>query len=94
MRQILWERGLYKDGMNAARCQEVLAECEDFRTEMTKLEKMVADGYATIERTLEVPADCAPPLPPGRSLPADPAPFNHPTKIAMVRLRRKDGKSA
>lgn len=26
MRQILWERGgLYKDGMNAARCQEVLA---------------------------------------------------------------------
>jgi 23S rRNA (cytosine1962-C5)-methyltransferase len=59
---------------------------------MAELEKMVADGYATIERTIEVPADCAPPLGEGRELPADTAPFNHPTKIAMVRLRRKDGR--
>ena len=61
---------------------------------MSELEKMVADGYATIERTIEVPADCAPVLAAGRTLPADPAPFNHPTKIAMVRLRRTDGKRA
>jgi 23S rRNA (cytosine1962-C5)-methyltransferase len=61
---------------------------------IAELEKMVTDGYGTIERTVEVPPDCAPPLSPGRALPADPAPFNHPTKIAMVRLRRKDGRRA
>ena len=61
---------------------------------MAELEKMVTAGYATIERTIAVAADCAPAFADGRSLPADPAPFNHPTEIAMVRLRRKDGKSA
>ena len=61
---------------------------------MAELEKMVADGYASVERTIDVPSDCAPPLATGRTLPADPAPFNHPTKVAVVRLRRKDGKSA
>jgi 23S rRNA (cytosine1962-C5)-methyltransferase len=54
------------------------------------LEALAQDGYLEIETTLPVPPDaagypettCAPP-------PADPAPFNHPTKIAILRIRRK-----
>lgn len=61
---------------------------------MKELETMVSDGYAVIEKTIEVPQDCAQPLAAGLTLPADPAPFNHPTKIALIRLRRKDGKPA
>ncbi len=59
------------------------------------LERMTADGYATIEELIDVPEDAggyestkvsAPPV--------DPAPWKHPTKIAVVRIRRKDGRAA
>ena len=58
---------------------------------MGMLEGLCADGYLSIEALLPVPqdfigyagADSA-------ALPADPAPFNHPTKIAVLRVRRKD----
>jgi len=54
------------------------------------LEELCADGYMTIEELIPVPADftgyaqtrVAPPI-------VDPAPFNHATKIAVLRIRRK-----
>jgi 23S rRNA (cytosine1962-C5)-methyltransferase len=54
------------------------------------LESLCADGYLTIEELIPVPMDFT-----GSSQtlvnlpPADPAPFNHPTKIVILRVRRK-----
>ena len=59
---------------------------------LAMLETLCADGYLSLEALIPVPqdflgyasADAA------AALPADPAPFNHPTKIAVLRVRRKD----
>ena len=57
---------------------------------LNSLEALCADGYLSIERLIPVPPDCT-----GtsktrqRSLPADPVPFNHATKIAVLRVKRK-----
>lgn len=54
------------------------------------LESLCADGYLDIERLIPVPEDLT-----GYAQtrvedpPVDPAPFNHPTKIAILRVRRK-----
>jgi 23S rRNA (cytosine1962-C5)-methyltransferase len=54
------------------------------------LEGLCTDGYLTIEELIPIPPDCAGyPHTCLRSLPADPAPFNHATKIAVLRVRRK-----
>jgi len=54
------------------------------------LDGLCADGYLTIEEMIPIPPDCAGyPHTRIRSLPADPAPFNHATKIAVLRVRRK-----
>jgi len=58
---------------------------------MQSLESIVGEGYAEIEATIEVPEDCAPPLQAGATPPpSDPSPFNHPTKIAVLKMRRRD----
>jgi 23S rRNA (cytosine1962-C5)-methyltransferase len=57
---------------------------------MRSLDGLCADGYLSVESLIPVPPDIvghphtivAPP-------PHDPAPFNHPTKIAVLRVRRK-----
>jgi 23S rRNA (cytosine1962-C5)-methyltransferase len=60
---------------------------------MGMLEDLCGDGYMKIERTIDVPQDCV-----GYAAehaakwPTDPAPFNHPTKIAVLRITRKDAK--
>ncbi|MBI1760341.1 MAG: class I SAM-dependent methyltransferase [Acidobacteria bacterium] len=54
------------------------------------LQALCADGYLAVEELLTVPLDCA-----GyetartASTVTDPAPFNHATKIAVLRVRRK-----
>lgn len=55
------------------------------------LTEVCRDGYATVEERLDAPKDfighlegVAP------ALPADPAPYRHSTKMAVLRLRRKD----
>jgi 23S rRNA (cytosine1962-C5)-methyltransferase len=54
------------------------------------LEEIAADGYVEIEETVPVPEDCCGfPETRLRSLPVDPAPFNHATKIAVLRIRRR-----
>lgn len=53
----------------------------------------VGDGYLSLETTVEVPGDCVGLAPYGTSVyPSDPRPFGHPTKIAVLRVRRKDGR--
>lgn len=58
------------------------AEC------MRTIEELCADGYLSVEELIPVPQDCV-----GynvvRSLPVDPAPFNHSTKIVVLRVKRK-----
>lgn len=53
------------------------------------LESLCADGYLAIEALLPVPPDSTGyPETRVRPPPVDPAPFNHPTKIAVLRVRR------
>lgn len=59
------------------------------------LQGLCADGYLTIEERIPVPPDFtgfAASL--AGSLPVDPAPFNHSTKIAVLRVARKDQRTA
>jgi 23S rRNA (cytosine1962-C5)-methyltransferase len=52
---------------------------------------LCADGYLRIERLVDVAPDCAGyPHTIVGTPPVDPAPFNHSTKIAVLRVRRKD----
>jgi 23S rRNA (cytosine1962-C5)-methyltransferase len=54
------------------------------------LETLCADGYLTIEEFIPVPPDCTGyPETRVRAARMDPAPFNHSTKIAVLRVRRK-----
>ena len=61
------------------------------RAFMDELEALCASGYLSIEETIPVPPDITgfmPSLP--ADLPADPAPFNHSTKIAVLKVKRKN----
>ena len=54
------------------------------------LQELCADGYLSIETLIPIPQDFLGGLtPPASALPADPTPFNHSTKIAVLRVRRK-----
>ncbi len=64
---------------------------------LASLESLCADGYMSLETLILVPEDCTGYKEDfgsfsGRPYPTDPAPFNHPTKIAILHVRRKDGK--
>ena len=54
------------------------------------LETLCADGYLSIEELIPVPQDFLGDAGNAPALPTDPAPFNHPTKIAVLRVRRKE----
>jgi 23S rRNA (cytosine1962-C5)-methyltransferase len=57
---------------------------------MNSLKELEQSGFVTVEETIPIPADIT-----GYSEtivgqpPADPSPFNHPTKIAVLRVKRK-----
>jgi 23S rRNA (cytosine1962-C5)-methyltransferase len=57
---------------------------------LASLETLCADGYLSLEELIPIAADCTG-FPQTRvgSPPVDPAPFNHSTKIAILRVRRK-----
>jgi 23S rRNA (cytosine1962-C5)-methyltransferase len=60
---------------------------------LQSLQALCRDGYIAIERLLPVPPDVIGyPSTIHRLPPVDPAPFNHPTKIAILRVRKKPGK--
>lgn len=57
---------------------------------MQALEELCVDGYLSIEELIPVPADVTGyPQTTHRSPPVDPAPFNHSTKIAVLRIRKR-----
>lgn len=58
---------------------------------MAALQALCTDGYLEVDTLISVPGDItgyAQSSPP--HLPADPAPFNHSTKITLLRVQRKD----
>ena len=57
---------------------------------MTMLEELCMDGYLGVESLIPVPDDSIgyPETRVGEYV-SDPAPFNHPTKIALLKVRRK-----
>jgi 23S rRNA (cytosine1962-C5)-methyltransferase len=60
-----------------------------------QLEALCADGYLELERRIDVDADfTGTPETRVGNPPSDPAPFNHSTKIAVLRAKRKDGRKA
>jgi 23S rRNA (cytosine1962-C5)-methyltransferase len=55
------------------------------------LTDLCKSGYLTIEKTIDVPEDCiGEPTRLKKDLPANPAPYNHPTKITILRVKKKD----
>jgi 23S rRNA (cytosine1962-C5)-methyltransferase len=57
---------------------------------LVALQSLCEDGYLSIEKLIPVPDDLTGyPHTVIASPPSDPAPFNHPTKIAVLRVRRK-----
>ena len=57
---------------------------------MRMLDSLCADGYVQVEELIPVPEDSAGYPHTRRTAPMiDPAPFNHATKIALLRIRRK-----
>ncbi len=57
---------------------------------LQEIEGLTRDGYLSLEQTIPVSADCGGGALFDESWPADPAPFVHSTKIAVLRARRKD----
>ena len=57
---------------------------------MAMLEELCTDGYLRVEGTIPIPEDFTgyPEIRVGEFV-ADPAPFNHPTKIAVLSVKRK-----
>jgi 23S rRNA (cytosine1962-C5)-methyltransferase len=54
------------------------------------LKSLCADGYMNLETIIPIPNDCiGNPNLTDHHLPADPSPFNHATKIAILRILRK-----
>lgn len=64
------------------------------------LAPIIASGYATLETRIDVPASCGGEareksgVKKASSWPVDPAPYNHPTKMAVLRFTRKDKRAA
>lgn len=62
---------------------------------LESLQELTHSGYVEIDSWVSAPADFtgfnAAPIDP---LPADPAPFTYSTKIALLRVKRKDGRKA
>jgi 23S rRNA (cytosine1962-C5)-methyltransferase len=59
---------------------------------LTVIEAVCASGYFELEERVDAPSDFT--QGDAAALPADPAPFVHSTKIAVLRGRRKDGRRA
>jgi 23S rRNA (cytosine1962-C5)-methyltransferase len=81
-------RPLIKDGGWLVTINNALfLEGKDY---IQSLEILCQDGYLSIEQTIPIPEDVTGfPETISSHPPVDPAPFNHPTKIALLRIKRK-----
>jgi 23S rRNA (cytosine1962-C5)-methyltransferase len=61
---------------------------------MKSIDAVCAGGYLNLAERIDVPDDFVgyPDTKQG-SLPVDPAPFNHSTKMAVLKVTRKDGRT-
>jgi 23S rRNA (cytosine1962-C5)-methyltransferase len=61
---------------------------------MKAIDQVCTDGYVTLAERIDVPDDFVG-FPDTRqaALPVDPAPFNHSTKMAVLKVTRKDGRA-
>jgi len=76
--------GGYLITINNALFQSGLAHHKD-------LEALCTDGYLRIESIIPVPVDCIGETEiPKHGLPADPSPYNHATKITVLRVKKRD----
>jgi 23S rRNA (cytosine1962-C5)-methyltransferase len=58
---------------------------------MSQIDDLSQSGYIQLERTIPVPEDVTGYTDTIQTTPpADPSPFNHPTKITILRVSRKD----
>ena len=57
---------------------------------MAELEALFSDGYLSLQEIIPVTPDCIGYVNTDYpAYPVSPAPFNHPTKIAIIKVRRK-----
>ncbi len=59
---------------------------------LERLGVLCADGYLEVTERLDAPDDVVGLSAQAPSWPADPKPFNHPSKMVVLRAKRKDGK--
>jgi len=65
------------------------------KTLYAQIQKMCASGYMEIEEIIDIPQDItAYPHTIKTPVQIDPKPYNHPTKITITRVKRKDGRRA
>jgi 23S rRNA (cytosine1962-C5)-methyltransferase len=77
-------------GMLVAVNNALFVSGEAYEGVLAELEK---DDYVTLERRISVPRDVIG-FSESPAWPADPTPYDYPTKIAILRVRRKDGRTA
>lgn len=78
------------DGALVAVNNAVFVSGADFQA---ALDRLCGDGFVTLEQRIDAPLDfVGTPTTRVGTPPADPAPFNHSTKMAVLRVTRKDAK--
>lgn len=78
------------DGFLVAVNNAVFVPGSDFQA---VLDRVCGDGFVTLDRRVDAPLDfVGTPETRRGAAPGDPAPFNHSTKMAVLRVTRKDGK--
>lgn len=78
------------DGFLVAVNNAVFVKGSDFQA---VLDRVCGDGFLTLETRIDAPLDfVGTPTTRQGQPPADPAPFNHSTKMAVLRVKRKDEK--
>ncbi len=60
---------------------------------LERLTALCADGYLEVAERLDAPDDVVGLTAGAPGWPADPAPFNHPSKMVVLKAKRKDGRS-
>ena len=71
-------------------CNALFVSGEDLDRRMAAL---CADGYLSVGERIDVPDDVVGLTPVQRTWPTDPRPYNHPSKMIVLRAKRKDGRA-
>ncbi len=72
-------------------CNAIFLSGKDF---LEQIQDICKDGYLSVDTTIPVPDSFFGPKLNAAAFPADPAPFNFPTKIVILNVSRKDKRKA